>query len=145
MPTVRLADDNHARRSDVTWDIGENDRLEPAAIAELASHVTAAGARTTRSSVHLHATFERDDKASGAIRFVNGRFGEDAGRALGRYAFVGDSKNDAACFSAFRTTFGVENVRAYARVLSLPPRWIAPGKRGAGFAEIAKAIVSARW
>jgi len=144
MPYVKLADDVHARRSDVAWDIGERERLEPSAIEELAALVLAGGARTTRSSVHLHATFERDDKASGAIRFVRNRFGDDAGAALHRWAFVGDSGNDAACFAAFKTTFGVENVRAYARVLSVPPRWIAPSKRGAGFAEIAKAIITAR-
>ena len=128
----------HARRSDVAWDIGERERLEPSVVAELARLVVAAGARTTRSSVHLHASYERDDKASGAIRFVHARFGDDDGAALHRWAFVGDSGNDAACFAAFKTTFGVENVRAYARVLSVPPRWIAPSKRGAGFAEIAR-------
>ena len=145
MPHVKLADDVHARRSDVAWDIGERERLESSAIEELAALVVAGGARTTRSSVHLHASFERDDKASGAIRFVRNRFGDDAGAALHRWAFVGDSGNDAACFAAFKTTFGVENVRAYARTISVPPRWIAPSKRGAGFAEIAKAIVSSRW
>jgi HAD superfamily hydrolase (TIGR01484 family) len=145
MPHVKLADDVHARRSDVAWDIGERERLDPSAVEELAALVVAGGARTTRSSVHLHASFERDDKASGAIRFVRNRFGDDAGAALHRWAFVGDSGNDAACFAAFKTTFGVENVRAYARTISVPPRWIAPSKRGAGFAEIAKAIVSSRW
>lgn len=144
MPHVRLADDVHARRSDVAWDIAERERLDAISIQELTQLVLAAGARTTRSSVHLHASFERDDKASGAIRFVNARFGDDAGAAIHRWAFVGDSGNDAACFAAFRTTFGVENVRAYARVLSVPPRWVAPSKRGAGFAEIAKAILALR-
>ena len=145
MPDVKLADDVHARRSDVAWDIGERERVEPADVAELAALVVAHGARTTRSSVHLHASYERDDKASGAIRFVHGRFGDDEGAALHRWAFVGDSGNDAACFAAFKHTFGVENVRAYARVLSVPPRWVAPSKRGAGFAEIAKAIIASRW
>jgi HAD superfamily hydrolase (TIGR01484 family) len=145
MPHVKLADDVHARRSDVAWDIAERERLDAAGVAQLGEMVIAAGARTTRSSVHLHATFERDDKASGAIRFVHREFGDDSSAALHRWAFVGDSGNDAACFAAFKTTFGVENVRAYARVLSVPPRWVAPGKRGAGFAQIAKAILSSRW
>jgi HAD superfamily hydrolase (TIGR01484 family) len=144
MPAVRLADDNDARRSDVTWDIGENEHLPPEVVAELAGHVLAAGARTTRSSVHLHATFERDDKASGAMRFVHARFGDDVGSAIHRWAFVGDSGNDAACFAAFATTFGVANVKTYARSMSVPPRWISPSERGAGFAEIAKALVAAR-
>ncbi len=144
MPDVRLADDNHARRSDVAWDIGERDRLAPARVAELARLVVEAGARTTRSSVHLHATYERDDKASGVVRFLGGRFGVDAGRALVRWAFVGDSGNDAACFSAFHTTFGVANVAAYARTLSMPPRFVTPSERGAGFAELARALLAAR-
>jgi HAD superfamily hydrolase (TIGR01484 family) len=145
MPNLKLSDDVHARRSDVTWDIGERERVDPVTIAELSALIVANGARTTRSSVHVHATYERDDKASGAIRFVHGRFGDDEGAALHRWAFVGDSGNDAACFAAFKHTFGVENVRAYARVLSVPPRWVASSKRGAGFAEIAKAIIASRW
>jgi len=144
LPHVRLADDVHARRSDVAWDIGERVTLPPEDIAVLARVVTAAGARTTRSSVHLHASFERDDKASGAVRFVHTRFGDDAGAALHRYAFVGDSGNDAACFSAFRATFGVANVAAYARTLSVPPRWVARAERGAGFAEIARTLLALR-
>jgi hydroxymethylpyrimidine pyrophosphatase-like HAD family hydrolase len=102
------------------------------------------GARTTRSSVHLHATYERDDKASGVVRFIHDRYGVDAGAALHRYAFCGDSANDAACFSAFRTTFGVANVRAFVAQLSVPPKYIAPSERGAGFAEIARTILKAR-
>ena len=144
MPGVRLADDNHARRSDVTWDIGENEQQPPAVVAELARRVLAAGARSTRSSVHLHATFERDDKASGAMRFVHARFGDDVGSALHRWGFVGDSGNDAACFAAFARTFGVANVRAYARSMSVPPRWITPSERGAGFVELANALLAAR-
>lgn len=143
-PDVRLSDDVHARRTDVTWDIGERATVERAVVDAIAARIVAAGARTTRSSVHLHATYERDDKASGAVRFLASRFGEDAGAALGRYAFCGDSGNDAACFAAFRTTFGVANVRAHLPALSVPPRWIASRERGAGFAEIARAILAAR-
>jgi HAD superfamily hydrolase (TIGR01484 family) len=144
MPTIALADDVHARRSDVAWDIGERVKLDEADVAALGRQVVAAGARTTRSSVHLHATFERDDKASGAVRFVRERFGEDPGTVLHRWAFAGDSANDAACFAALRTTFGVANVRAFVSKLSVPPRWIAAGERGEGFAEIARALISSR-
>ncbi|MCL2723580.1 MAG: HAD-IIB family hydrolase [Polyangiaceae bacterium] len=144
VPAARLADDNHARRSDVAWDIGERDALDADTIRALEREIVSAGARTTRSSVHLHASFERDDKASGTVRFLRTRLGEDPGRALGRFAFVGDSGNDAACFSAFRVTFGVANVRTHVRRLPLPPRWIASRERGAGFAEIARVLVAAR-
>jgi hydroxymethylpyrimidine pyrophosphatase-like HAD family hydrolase len=97
-----------------------------------------AGARTTRSSVHIHATFDADDKASGAVRFLADVFGEDPGRAVNRYAFVGDSGNDAACFAAFRTSFGVANVdKALARLV-VPPRFVTSAPMGEGFAELAE-------
>ena len=70
MPIVKLADDNHGRRADVAWDIGERVTLPDHKIAHLARIVVEEGARTTRSSVHLHATYERDDKASGVVRFL---------------------------------------------------------------------------
>lgn len=144
LPHVTLADDVHFRRSDMAWDIGEHVRLPEADIARLAALVVEDGARTTRSSVHLHASYERDDKASGAIRFVRTELGEDPGRAIYRWGFVGDSPNDAACFSALRLTFGVANVARFLARLSVPPRWVATRERGAGFAEIARAILAAR-
>ncbi len=144
MPDLRLADDVRARRSDVTWDIGERTTVEEPRVQELGRLVVAAGARTTRSTVHLHASFERDDKASGALRFVRERFGEDPGRAIRRWAFAGDSPNDAACFAALHSTFGVANVRTYARRMSVPPRFVAPSERGKGFVEIARALLSLR-
>jgi HAD superfamily hydrolase (TIGR01484 family) len=144
VPEARLTDDAHARRTDVTWDVGEKERLEEACGVAIVRLAHAAGARTTRSSVHLHATYERDDKASGAVRFLVERLGVDAGAALVRFAFVGDSTNDAACFSAFHTTFGVANVRAYVPSLTIPPRFVATRERGDGFAEIAAALVIRR-
>lgn len=144
LPALALSDDVHARRSDVTWDIGERVVVPEDQVNRLTAIVLSAGARTTRSTVHLHASYERDDKASGAVRFVRERFSVDAGRALARWAFIGDSPNDAACFSALRHTFGVANVRPFASRISVPPRWISPSERGAGFAEIARALLEKR-
>lgn len=144
VPEARLTDDVGARRSDVTWDIGETVRLPEDRIRAIAREIAAAGARWTRSSVHLHATFDVDDKASGAVRFCVRELGETAGSALARFAFVGDSGNDAACFSAFHTTFGVANVRASLGRLVIPPKYVAAAEMGAGFAEIAEALVAKR-
>lgn len=144
LPDLALSDDAHARRSDVAWDIGERASVPEARVEALCRVISASGARTTRSSVHVHASFERDDKASGALRFARSFFGDDPGAAVFRWAFVGDSTNDAPCFAALRSTFGVANVRAYASRLSVPPRWIAREERGAGFAEITRALLDRR-
>ncbi len=142
---ARLTDDVDARRSDVTWDIGERVKLPAERVASILRVIAAAGARSFRSSVHVHATFDIDDKASGAIAYLARALGEDPGAATGgRWAFVGDSGNDAACFSAFRTTFAVANVRAHLAQIPVTPRYVARAEMGEGFAEIAAAILSAR-
>jgi HAD superfamily hydrolase (TIGR01484 family) len=143
VPEARLTDDVDARRSDVTWDVGERVRMPEDRIALIVEAIGEAGARRSRSSVHLHATFDVDDKASGALRFL-ATLGEDAGTAVSRYAFAGDSGNDAACFAAFRTTFGVANVRASLGRMSVPPRFVADAEMGEGFAQIAAELLRKR-
>ena len=144
VPEARLTDDVAARRSDITWDIGERVQLPVDRVDLVAGEITASGARTTRSSVHIHATFDEDDKASGAVEFLARTFGVDPGAALRTYGFIGDSGNDAACFAAFDATFGVANVASYVRRLHVPPRYVTNGAMGAGFAELAKALASER-
>ena len=144
VPEARLSDDVDARRSDVTWDIGERVSLRPDRVALIVHTIREAGARTTQSSVHVHATFDADDKASGAVAFLVRAFGEDAGAARVRYAFAGDSGNDAACFNAFRTTFAVSNVGPYLSRIPVTPRYVTSRPMGEGFAEIARAILGKR-
>jgi HAD superfamily hydrolase (TIGR01484 family) len=144
VPEVELADDVAGRRADVAWDIGERLKAPVDRVDAIAAEIVAAGARTTRSSVHIHATFDPADKATGAIAFLRETFGEDAGVARGRYAFIGDSGNDAACFGAFTTTFGVANVRPNLGRIAVPPRYVASREMGAGFAEVAAALLARR-
>jgi len=144
VPEARLTDDVDARRSDVTWDIGERMKLPDERVSAVTQLIHEAGARSMRSSVHLHATYDTDDKASGALRFVSQQLGVEAGAALVRFAFVGDSGNDASCFAAFRTTFGVANVRAAVSGLSVPPRYVADRPMGEGFADVAAEVLRKR-
>jgi HAD superfamily hydrolase (TIGR01484 family) len=143
-PETGLADDNDARRSDVTLDIGEHRRVGAEVIRSIVAQARSCGVRTLVSSIHLHLSLETDDKASGTIRLLVERFGEDATRARFRYAFAGDSANDAAAFAAFSLTFGVSNVHAQLRGLTVPPRYLAPAPMGAGFAAIAARICAVR-
>jgi HAD superfamily hydrolase (TIGR01484 family) len=143
-PDVVLAGDAYGRITDVTWDIGENHHASPDRIAFVQSIIAEHGARFSLSSVHLHATFDGDDKASGTVRLLGDRFGVDSGAARSRFAFIGDSGNDRACFSAFHTTFGVANVRAHLGMLAVPPRFVAKSEAGAGFVEVARVLMKKR-
>jgi HAD superfamily hydrolase (TIGR01484 family) len=144
IPGLVLADDNAARITDVTIDVGEREKVAPEVVERARAFLHARGLRTILSSVHLHATFEGDDKASGAMRMLRERVGWDAGVARARAAFVGDSENDSACFCAFSTTVGVANVARWCPRLSVPPRFVTVGTMGEGFAELTRALLSAR-
>jgi HAD superfamily hydrolase (TIGR01484 family) len=144
VPEAVLASDNEARLSDVAWDIGEAVVLPAPSVERLQEEVLAFGARVFRSSVHMHATFDSSDKAAGAMRFSADELGFSPTAALASFAFVGDSANDAACFGAFRTTFGVSNVRRSLARLTVAPRFVAEAPMGEGFAAIATALIERR-
>jgi len=141
VPEAALTDDVHGRVSDMTWDIGERVTLPESTVQRVQATIRDSGARTTRSSVHVHATFDSDDKASGVVRLL-GTMGDDVTAALSNYVFVGDSGNDAACFAAFANTVGVANVRAHVGRMSVPPRYVTTEAMGAGFAELARTLLA---
>jgi HAD superfamily hydrolase (TIGR01484 family) len=141
---VRLSDDAHARVSDVTIDIGEFQKLPSETVRAIEALARELGVRTFTSSVHLHLTLDPFDKASGTVAFLRDRFELDPTVARLRFAFIGDSTNDAPCFFAFHSSFGVANVEASVPYLSVPPRYVASKKKGAGFAEIADRLIELR-
>lgn len=63
---------------------------------------------------------------------------------MDRWVYVGDSTNDQLMFEAFPHSIGVANVRRFTAQLTHPPRYITAGERGAGFAEVAAALLAAR-
>jgi HAD superfamily hydrolase (TIGR01484 family) len=141
---VRASDDSHARESDLALDIGESQHVADDDVRKIESAARALGFRTFVSSVHLHLTLDPYDKATGTVAFLRDRFGEDPTAARHRYAYIGDSANDASCFFAFASSFGVANVAASLPRVSVPPRYVARSARGTGFAEIADAILALR-
>jgi HAD superfamily hydrolase (TIGR01484 family) len=140
-PDLRAADDTVLRISDFTFDVGEQRRVAPDVVRAAAELARSRGAATITSSVHFHVSMDREDKASGTVRFLHERLGVDPTLARFRWAYAGDSENDAAAFAAFRTTFAVAN---FAGRPSVGPRFLSRAERGAGFAEIAARLVALR-
>lgn len=143
-PDATLSDDASGRVSDVTFDIGETRQVPRVQVAAMAALAVRLGARTTTSSVHLHLTLDQADKASGVLSFLAAERGVDPTWARGRWAYVGDSVNDAPAFAAFAPTFGVANVDSSVRALSVPPRYVTEAPRGGGFAELMSVLLSSR-
>ncbi|HEY5597667.1 MAG TPA: HAD family hydrolase, partial [Kiloniellales bacterium] len=71
-------------------------------------------------------------------------FGVDLDARIAEYAFVGDSPNDAPMFAAFPYAVGVANLRAFAKDMTALPAYVTTAAAGAGFAELAAALVAAR-
>lgn len=140
VPRLEPADDAETRTTDFTFDIGEHERAAEADIAAAVSIIEGAGARWTRSSVHLHVSWDRADKATGSVHFL-ARLGHDSTEILRRFAFIGDSENDAPCFAAFRTTIGVRNLRGRFHIF---PRFQTSKVASQGFLEAACSIAAAR-
>jgi HAD superfamily hydrolase (TIGR01484 family) len=140
-PELHPADDVELRRSDFTFDIGEHRRVAPETVDRARELARGLGAHTIQSSVHLHVSFDAEDKASGSVRLLARRWNVDPTVARFRWAFIGDSENDAACFAGFKTTFAVRNFRGRP---SVGPRFVSDSERGAGFAEVAARLVALR-
>lgn len=141
LPELVPADDVNGRVTDFAFDINEHHRATEETIARAVELGRAQGATSFRSSVHLHFTFDRLDKATGALRYLRLRHQVDPTAARRLFAFIGDSENDAPCFAAFRTTIAVANLRGRP---SLAPRFITEAPKGLGFAEAARILLERR-
>jgi hydroxymethylpyrimidine pyrophosphatase-like HAD family hydrolase len=135
------SEDNIWRLGDYSLDIGEFVRPPPQSVRDAERFARALGVHTLRSSIHLHLSYSGEDKASGTVRILHEAFGEDPSASLGRYAFIGDSENDAACFAAFHTTIGVANLSGRP---SIGPRYITEHSRAEGFREAADTLLGLR-
>ena len=140
-PELVPADDVPLRRTDFTFDIGEQERVPRERVAQVRAFAEARGASTLASSVHLHLSFDREDKASGAVALIRKLRGLGPTSILARYAFIGDSENDSACFAAFQHSIGVRNLSGRP---TLTPRYLTTRERGAGFVEAVAALLEAQ-
>lgn len=143
VPGVLTTRDSEGRETDLAFDYNEYARLPPAMVQRVVDLLQAYGMHTTVSSIHIHGCFGNFNKWQGANWIVRELLQRDLALELDRWAFVGDSGNDQAMFEHFKHSVGVANIRRFEAQLTHLPRYITDGERGAGFAEVATAIVSA--
>jgi HAD superfamily hydrolase (TIGR01484 family) len=144
VPGAYVSRDSAGRETDLSIDHAEFARLSPEAMAQVVAIMQSEGLHTTVSSIHTHGCFGLFTKWTGATWLVQHLRGRSLQDELDRWVFVGDSGNDVAMFQHFTHSVGVANIRRVADSLSHLPRYVAPSERGAGFAEVAAAILSAR-
>ena len=144
VPGATLAQDSAGRETDMAIDHSEFTHLPPEKIAQVVAIMQAEGMNATVSSIHINGWFGTHNKLVGARWAVRELFGRDLDAEMDNWAFIGDSTNDQLMFEAFGNSIGVANVRRFESQLTQLPRYITNGERGAGFAEVVKAVVSAQ-
>jgi HAD superfamily hydrolase (TIGR01484 family) len=144
VPGATLARDSAGRETDIAIDHSEFVHLPAERIAQVVRLMQAEGMNATVSSIHINGWYGEHNKLSGARWMVRELFGRDLDAEIGRWVYVGDSTNDMLMFERFPHSVGVANIRRFEAQLTHPPRYITQGERGAGFAEVARAILAAR-
>lgn len=144
VPGSTLAQDSAGRVTDIAIDHSEFARLDEAAIAQVVAVMRAEGLNATVSSIHVNGWYGEHTKLSAAHWMLRRLFGRELAAEIDRWVYVGDSTNDQALFEAFPLSVGVANLRRFAAQLQAWPAYIAEAERGAGFAELARALLAAR-
>lgn len=144
VPGAQLSQDSAGRETDIAIDHSEFTHLGPEQIAQVVRIMQSAGMTASVSSIHINGWFGSHNKLVGARWIVRELFGRDLEAEIERWAFVGDSTNDQVMFEHFLHSVGVANIRRCEAQLTHLPRYRARGERGAGFAEVAAAILRAR-
>lgn len=139
-----LARDSAGRMTDIAVDHSEFAHLPQADIERVVALMRGQGMNASVSSIHINGWFGEHDKPSGARWIVERLFHRNLDAEAERWLFVGDSTNDQAMFAAFPSSVGVANLLRFADRLSVWPAYLTQGERGAGFAEVARALVAAR-
>lgn len=144
VPGSVLAQDSPGRETDIAIDHSEFAHLPPFAIAQAVQIMRSEGMNTSVSSIHINGWFGAHNKLEGARWIARELLGRDLDAEMERWVYVGDSTNDQLMFEAFANSVGVANVRRFEAQLTHKPRYITQGERGAGFAEVAAAVLAAR-
>jgi HAD superfamily hydrolase (TIGR01484 family) len=144
VPGATLAQDSPGRETDIAIDHSELVQLSPGRIAQAVHIMQSEGMNATVSSIHINGWFGTHNKCEGARWITRQLWGRELQDEIGRWLYVGDSTNDQRMFEAFTHSVGVANIRRFEDRLTHRPRYISRGERGAGFAEVARAVLAAR-
>ncbi|MEK7244592.1 MAG: HAD-IIB family hydrolase [Pseudomonadota bacterium] len=145
VPGTALASDQAYRDADLAVDYREDVApLPPASVDRIVALMTAAGASAKVSSIHVNGWFGDYDKLAMTRILFRELFAAELDAVKNTVVFVGDSPNDEPMFRFFPFAVGVANVRDFAARLKARPAFVARARAGAGFAEVADAVLAAK-
>jgi HAD superfamily hydrolase (TIGR01484 family) len=144
VPEARPGLDHVGSVTDLSIDHSEHFHLDQSQIDRVVQVMRAQGMNASVSSIHVNGWFGDHSKLTGARWMVEKLYGRSLDDERDRWVFTGDSTNDQAMFGFFPLAVGVANVMGFADRLTAWPKYITRGERGAGFSEVAAAVLAAR-
>lgn len=141
LPGVTRATDSPGRETDIAIDHSEFTRLTDAQIAAVVALMKSEGMHATVSSIHINGWYGEHNKLEGARWIVRERWQRDLDAEMDQWAYIGDSTNDQLMFKTFANSVGVANIARFVPQLAHLPRYVTRGERGAGFTEVARALL----
>lgn len=144
VPGSALSTDHAGRETDIAIDYNEVALLPPDKVAQVVALFQAHGMHATVSSIHINGWFGSHNKLEAARWMTRTLFGRTLDDEIDRWVYVGDSTNDQLMFQHFPHSVGVANINRFAAQLQHWPRYVTQSERGAGFAEVAQALLAAR-
>lgn len=144
VPGAQRAADSAGRECDIAIDHSEFTQLPQERIGQCVALLRAAGMNATVSSIHINGWYGTHDKLEGARWIVRELLGRDLDAELDGWVYIGDSTNDQRMFQHFPHSVGVANIARFVPQLAHLPRYVTQGARGAGFAELARALLAVK-
>ncbi len=145
VPGAGCVSDRDYRETDLAIDYKEDvDPLPEASVERIVAMFQEAGANAKISSIHVNGWFGSYNKLSMTRIMLAECFSVDLDAGKDAFVFVGDSPNDAPMFAHFPNAVGVANVRDFEGRLAEQPAYVTEARAGAGFAELADALLAAR-
>jgi hypothetical protein len=145
VPGAAIAADQLYRETDLAIDFCEDvRRLPDAAVDRIVAIMQRRGLTAKVSSIHVNGWFGAYDKLAMTKTLMRECHAVDLDGERARYVFIGDSPNDAPMFAYFPNAVGVANVRDFTGRLAHAPAYVTAAASGAGFCELADALLGAR-
>jgi HAD superfamily hydrolase (TIGR01484 family) len=145
VPGTALASDQLYREADLAIDYCEDvPRLGDDAVDRIVAIMRAAGMTAKVSSIHVNGWFGSFDKLTMARRVLSEVFSINIDEDNRTVVFVGDAPNDSPMFAFFENSVGVANVHDFRDRLAAEPTYVTGSASGAGFGEVAAALLEAR-
>jgi HAD superfamily hydrolase (TIGR01484 family) len=140
VPSAIFAEDQPFRLTSIAFAQPENPNVRTALIAAL----RASGADVTVNNLWVLGWLGGYDKLTMTRRVLAESHALDVTTNPNAVLYVGDSTNDAPMFAFFRHTVGVSTITRYLSEIPTLPNWITTGAGGAGFVEVANAVILSR-